>query len=102
VVVPLLVVVGWLVFGPRNRVARGDVWRVLAILVIWCGYTLVRGAFVDWYPYPFIDVGEHGYPQVLTTGVGVALVMVGLALLAEWLDDRLPTGEYDRSKTPGN
>jgi hypothetical protein len=27
-------------------------------------YTLARGPIVGWYPYPFVDVTELGYPHV--------------------------------------
>ena len=100
IVVPLLVVIGWLVFGPRNRVTRADVGRFMIVPTVWLAYTLIRGAFVDWYPYPFIDVNEHGYPQVLATGIGLGLVMLGLGLLAQWLDGHLPTSEYDEAPRP--
>ncbi len=64
-VVPLLAVIGWFAFGPRGRAARADLVPFLVLPVFWLAYTLVRGAFVDWYPYPFIDVVEHGYGVVL-------------------------------------
>lgn len=95
VVVPILVVIGWVVFGPRHRVGLEDLWRFMAITVVWFAYTLVRGGFVDWYPYPFLDVNEHGYGAVLGTGVGVGVAMAGLGWLAYWIDERLPTSEYD-------
>lgn len=90
VVVPLLAALGWVLFGPRGRIARPDIVAFLVVPVFWLGYTLVRGAFVDWYPYPFIDVLENGYPQVLLTCVGVAALMGGLAVLARWLDRVVP------------
>lgn len=89
-VVPLLVGIGWLVFGPRGRVDRRAVVGMLAILLAWFAYTLVRGALVDWYPYPFVDVTEHGYAYVLVSGLLIGLAMVGLALLFKALDPRLP------------
>ncbi len=61
VVVPILAVIGWLGFGPRNRVTRGDLVPFLVLPVLWLVCTLVRGPFASWYPYPFIDVDEHGY-----------------------------------------
>lgn len=88
-VVPLLAVVGWLVFGPRGRMSGADLLPFTVVPVLWVVYTLVRGAFVDWYPYPFLDVGEHGYGTVLLNGVGVAVFMVALFLVARWVDRRV-------------
>lgn len=89
-VVPLVVMIGWLVFGPRGRAARRDVAGFLVLPLVWMAYTLVRGAFVEWYPYPFIDVHLHGYAYVGGTSVGVAALLLGLAALLAWLDPRLP------------
>ncbi len=89
VAVPLLAVVGWLVFGPRLRTSWSLLLPALGWPVLWLAYTLVAGAVTDWYPYPFLDVTTKGYATVLTTcaGIAVALVVVLAALIA--LDPRL-------------
>ena len=46
---------------------------------------------MNWYPYPFIDVDELGYPVVLVNGALVAALMLVLFAGALWLDGRLPT-----------
>ncbi|MFL6159982.1 MAG: Pr6Pr family membrane protein [Marmoricola sp.] len=88
-VVPVLAMVGWLRFGPRGRAGSRDLGPFLVVPVGWLVYTLVRGPLVDWYPYPFIDVGVHGYPRVLSTCVAISVLMLGLAWLAVRLDRRL-------------
>ena len=88
-VVPLLAVVGWLVAGPRGQVRRADLGPFLVLPLLWIGYTLIRGAIVDWYPYPFIDVTEHGYAVVALNCLGVAALMLALFGLAAALDRRL-------------
>lgn len=90
VVVPALAVLGWLVLGPRDRIGRADLLPSLVVPVGWLAYTLVRGAVVSWYPYPFIDVGEHGYAVVLANCAGVAALMLVIAAAAVALDRRLP------------
>lgn len=92
VVVPLLALVGWLLFGPRGRASTADLVPFLVLPVFWLGYTLVRGAFVDWYPYPFVDVGEHGLGVVALNCVGVSALMLLLAAGAIRLDARLGSG----------
>lgn len=91
-VVPLFAVVGWLAFGPRHRAEAGDLGPFLVLPVVWLVYTLIRGEFVEWYPYPFIDVNEHGYGVVLLNCLGVAAFMVVLAFgavrLDRWLTER--------------
>ncbi|KQY63576.1 Pr6Pr family membrane protein [Nocardioides sp. Root140] len=88
VVVPLLATIGWLAFGPRGRIGRLVPFLVLP--VFWLVYTLVRGPFANWYPYPFIDVDEHGYAVVLANCAGVTVLMLALFAGALWLDRRLP------------
>jgi hypothetical protein len=87
--VPALALAGWLVFGPRGRAGRSDLVPFLVLPVGWLGYTLVRGELVDWYPYPFIDVNEHGYGVVLLNAVAIAASMVLAAWGATVLDRRL-------------
>jgi len=85
-VVPALVILGWLLFGPRPRLDGRTVWWSLAWPIAWLVLTLVLGELRDWYPYPFIDVSEHGYAQVLLTSLGVTalfLVLVAVVRLAE-------------------
>ncbi len=88
---PILCVVGWVAFGPRRRTsARIGLLSTLFPLA-WLAFTLVRGPLAgDFYPYPFLDVGVHGYPTVLLNCAVVALVFLGLAAGAHQLDRRLP------------
>lgn len=88
-VVPILALIGWLAFGPRRRAGSADLVPFLVVPVFWLAYTLVRGAFVDWYPYPFLDVNEHGYGIVAVYCVAVAVLMFGLAAVAVRLDRML-------------
>lgn len=93
VAVPLLAVIGWLAFGPRRRASMADLGPFLVLPVVWLTYTLIRGAFVDWYPYPFIDVLEHGYGVVALNCLGISALMVLLAWVAVRLDQRLADRE---------
>lgn len=76
---PALFALGWLLFGPRRRWT----WRILplafALPILWLVTTFVRGALVDWYPYPFLDAGALGIGPAL---LGAALVLVYALLLA--------------------
>jgi hypothetical protein len=91
-VVPLLAVIGWIVFGPRGRITWRDVGLATIIPIAWCVFTLIRGPIVDFYPYPFIDVRVHGYATVLLNIFFVALLFVALAAAAlggdRWLARR--------------
>lgn len=91
VVVPALAVLGWLAFGPRRRLQRGDLLPALAFPIAWLGYTLVRGAASGFYPYPFLDPDEHSYVVVAVNCSAVAVLFIAVAAGALALDRRLPT-----------
>ncbi|MFC6158608.1 Pr6Pr family membrane protein [Kribbella jiaozuonensis] len=88
-VAPVVGVLGWLLFGPRGLTD----WRIVGWSVVypllWLVFTLVRGAFVGFYPYPFVNVDEHGYGKVLLNCLLVAVLFLALAAGATTLDRRL-------------
>ena len=86
-VVPIMMVLGWLLFGPRPRIDRRVLWWSLAFPILWFGYTLVRGAISPWYPYPFVDAHTQGYPRVLVNALLVTLVLGAVSALF-WCGDR--------------
>jgi hypothetical protein len=90
VVVPLLAVIGWCAFGPRGRVDGSLLLPSLIYPVGWLVLTLLRGAITGWYPYPFLDVGIHGYGTVLLNCLLVALLLLAISWGAVALDRRLP------------
>jgi hypothetical protein len=93
---PFMAVLGWVVFGPRGWLDTRRVLWCVAFPLLWLAYTLVKGPLVedrfgrDYYPYPFIDVVEHGYIRVLVNVALVALLFVVLAAGARAADRRLP------------
>jgi drug/metabolite transporter (DMT)-like permease len=86
---PVVGVLGWLLFGPRGRTDPRIVAWSIVFPVAWLVFTLVRGEFVGFYPYPFVDVTEHGYAQVLLNCLLVAVLFLALAAGATVLDRRL-------------
>ncbi|MCW2542409.1 MAG: hypothetical protein JWN95_4134 [Frankiales bacterium] len=86
-IVPIMMVLGWLLFGPRRRICPATIGWSLLWPLAWLVYTLIRGASTDWYPYPFLDVITHGYARVSINSVGV-LVVFFLVTTVFWLGDR--------------
>lgn len=89
IVVPVLAFVGWAVFGPRGKVTREDLLPSLIWPVLWLASTLALGPFVDWYPYPFLNVDRIGVGRTLLNCAAIAVLFLGLAALALWADRRL-------------
>ena len=86
---PVIGVLGWLLFGPRGFTDRRIVAWSIVYPLLWLVFTLVRGEFVGFYPYPFVNVDEHGYGRVLLNCLLVAILFLALAAGATSLDRRL-------------
>lgn len=97
VVVPLLALVGWLLYGPRIPFSKKVLFGSLVIPAAWIVFTFINGLVPVvgqvndfFYPYPFVDVTVIGYGTAL---MNVALVMVmyfGLVAAVLGLDKVLP------------
>jgi hypothetical protein len=88
-VVPGLAIAAWLLFGPRGLAS----WRVSAyaflVPLAWVIFTLIRGAAIHWYPYPFIDVDRQGYARVALNVAVITLIYWLLCWAVIALDRRL-------------
>jgi hypothetical protein len=87
-VLPAAATIDWLVDPPRHRFGAKVALTWLAYPVAWFVYTLVRGAAVGWYPYPFVSVTQHGYGRVAVNGLIFLLAFAAVALaldrIATW------------------
>ena len=64
-VIPILVLLYWILFVPKKTLEFKDIFPWLIFPAVYLVYTLIRGAFFSFYPYPFIDVILLGYNKVL-------------------------------------
>ncbi|MEV7550157.1 Pr6Pr family membrane protein [Amycolatopsis sp. NPDC089917] len=83
---PLMCVAGWLLFGPRGQLSWRVMWWSLVYPLAWLAVTLVRGAIIGFYPYPFVDPGINGYGGVAFNCVLIGLLFIGLAAAAVGFD----------------
>lgn len=87
---PPLVVLAWLVGGPRVGLTWSDIPRAMIWPLLWTVWTLLHGAVAGWYPYGFVDVDEHGYGSVMVTLATIFAFAV--FVMAVWVaSDRLLT-----------
>jgi hypothetical protein len=102
-VVPVMAVAGWIIFGPRRLVSTRIALLSLFFPVAWLAFTLVRGAFVPFYPYPFIDVTVLGYAKTIINCLWVALLFVAIAATYTGIDLSLArhawSNEFDDLKS---
>jgi hypothetical protein len=81
---PVALAVDWAVDRPRWRIPFGRAIAWMGFPAAFIAYTVARGAVTDWYPYPFVDVVERGYPAVLLTALTIGAAMLALSWLLAW------------------
>lgn len=86
-VVRVLAVVAWLIFGPRDRITGRTVLLALIWPTLWLTATIAAGAMTGWCPYPFLNVADQGPVRVAAASGGIA-VLLGVLGTAFWLVDR--------------
>jgi hypothetical protein len=84
-VMPIVLVVDWLIDPPTERLPFRTALIWLAFPLSYLAYSLVRGAVVQWYPYPFLSPVSQGYGGVAIQSViilagGIALTWCIVAL----------------------
>jgi hypothetical protein len=89
---PVAMALWWLFFAPKRALKWDAPAKWVLFPLVYFGYALARGAADGRYPYPFMDVGDLGWPQTLLNAGGVAMgfVLAGFALV--WLDRWRPLG----------
>lgn len=84
--VPLIYLAWWIIKVPHGALARGDALRWLAFPLAFLTWALLRGAWLNVYPYPFIDVGMLGIRTVAVNSVGICLLFVAIGCMLVGLD----------------
>jgi hypothetical protein len=95
--VPILFLLFWIFAVIKGRLTVDVVPKVLVFPLLFAAYTLIRGPFSSWYPYPFLDAGELGYGAVaanvfflIAAFAALALILVGVDRLIGRLRNALP------------
>jgi len=81
---PAIILLDWLVFPPKEYISPKYIPAWLIYPIVYLFYSLVRGGFTSWYPYPFINPILNGWPTVIVTsifiGIGAAVLSLILTL----------------------
>jgi hypothetical protein len=89
VVIPILGILGWLVYGPRPRVDKKTMFLAIFPPFIYVIYIFIRGEITNIYPYPFMDAGTIGIVQaLLNTGI-VMIIFIFLEFILFYTDQKL-------------
>ncbi|MCJ8156559.1 Pr6Pr family membrane protein [Sphingomonas sp. LaA6.9] len=75
---PVFYLLWWTGFAAHRHLQWSALPRMLAYPVLYVIWVMARGAVVDEYPYPVLDVQQLGYPHILAN---IALLFVLFAAL---------------------
>lgn len=85
---PILWVLWWLLLRPPQQLQWRHFWAVLPVPLLYCGWSLWRGAVEGRYAYFFIDVSVLGWSRTIINIAGFAALFVVLMLAAIAWDRR--------------
>jgi hypothetical protein len=85
-IMPLLFLAYWWLCVPKGTLRLGHIALWVIYPVVYFAFTLLRGHLLSTYPYPFVDVGTLGYPQVFINAAGILAGFLVIALLVFVLD----------------
>lgn len=91
-IIPLFYVAFWMVIARKSRFTWN---KVFVWLVYPLGYfliILIRGASSGFYPYPFVNVTELGYLQVLINSVFITSAFILLSLFIILISRMISSG----------
>lgn len=89
---PLVMLADWLTTPPaaRLRLRHGLLW--LSFPLVWIVYTIIRGAIVNLYPYPFLNPANGGYASVAVYCVAILIAMLVVSALVVVLANAAGSG----------
>lgn len=80
-VIPVLFLLYWLVYVPKDQLKWKDAWPWLLYPLIYTIYVFIFGAVTGFYPYPFIDLDRLGMAKTLINVAGVAMLFLAFSYL---------------------
>lgn len=85
---PTVLLIDWLLFPPRQRLTRSAAWVWLIFPAVYFAFSLIRGAAIGFYPYPFLDVGEVGAVGVAVYALVILGVFTSIGFFLKWWSDQ--------------
>ncbi|WP_285727575.1 Pr6Pr family membrane protein [Psychromicrobium xiongbiense] len=89
-VMPIVVVLDWLIQPPARPLDLKKLWIWTLPPIVYLAYSLIRGAILNWYAYPFLNPAlSGGYGMVAVTCVGITVVFLVVSLLLAVVTNKL-------------
>ncbi|MBJ8029009.1 Pr6Pr family membrane protein [Bacillus cereus group sp. N21] len=84
-IMPIAMILDWVLNPPTKELKWKHAVNWLLFPLLYVIYSLIRGSFIDWYPYPFLDPRINGYSGVILYSVGIALAIGLICVLVKIL-----------------
>lgn len=78
-IMPVAMLIDFLIDRPKRKLLFKQSLIWLLFPLVYVSYSLIRGALVGWYPYPFLDPAIKGYETVAITICCLLVLALGLA-----------------------
>lgn len=75
-IIPLLVLIYWILYVKKNELHLKSIVKWLLYPLLYFIYILIRGHFSKFYPYPFSNVSELGYSQVIINFILISFFII--------------------------
>lgn len=80
-IMPIVMLVDWLLYPPKFTFSFRHTILWLTYPIVYLVYSLIRGEFTNWYPYPFINPLQSGWASVIVMCIIISLGTIALAWL---------------------
>ena len=83
-IMPIVIVIDWLLQPPASKLQAKHLGIAFVFPALYLVYTVLRGANMGWYPYPFlnpVNVGGYGGVAMYALGITVTFLLAAWALL---------------------
>ncbi|MBS1919633.1 MAG: Pr6Pr family membrane protein [Bacteroidetes bacterium] len=98
-VIPILVILYWILQQGHKALKYKDSFPWLIFPLLFLIYTLIRGHFTDFYPYPFLEVNAIGFNKVILNSVVLTIVFFLLSIVLIWINRIIHKKKTSRQQT---
>jgi hypothetical protein len=78
---PPLLLLDWLLDPPPGHLSVPDLLAWLLFPFAYLIFTLLRGSYINWYPYWFLNPKVVGYTGIITYAAGIFVVTILIAMV---------------------
>lgn len=80
-IIPFFVFIYWMLYVQKNELQFKSIVKWLLYPLLYFIYILIRGHFSKFYPYPFSNVSELGYGQVVINFILISIFIILLLVV---------------------